>query len=170
MKNKIQLVNEIYRKFIGCFKIYENYLAGDLMINAKHLKPWAEQFVCLMCANVHPHMNYISLSSFHRLAVYLKFWCENAFISLTLLDPVSWWVYDTTFGVQITLWEQEYDIFVLWNWPKTSSYQLPYQRHSSSADCARKLVKGSNESVSHLVYAQKRFFWLGVADFLWVMS
>jgi len=36
-----------------------------------------------------------------------------------------------------------------WNWSKTSSCQLPYQRHSSSADCTRDLFKGSNGSVSH---------------------
>jgi len=37
----------------------------------------------------------------------------------------------------INIWEPGYDIFVLWNRPKTSSCWLPYQRHSSSADCAR---------------------------------
>jgi len=28
--------------------------------------------------------------------------------------------------------------------PKTSSFRLPYQRHSSSAECARELFKSSN--------------------------
>jgi len=30
--------------------------------------------------------------------------------------------------------------------PKTRSFQLPYQRHSSSTDCARELFKSSNGS------------------------
>jgi len=32
----------------------------------------------------------------------------------------------------LTFWEPGYDIFVLWNRPKTSGCQLPYQRPSSS--------------------------------------
>jgi len=32
--------------------------------------------------------------------------------------------------------------------PKTSCSRLPYQCHSSSADCARELFKGSNRSTS----------------------
>jgi len=35
--------------------------------------------------------------------------------------------------------------------PKTSSFWLHYQRHSSSADCTRELFKGSNRSASLLV-------------------
>jgi len=57
-----------------------------------------------------------------------------------------------------TLLQPGYDIFILWNWPKTSSCQLPCQRHSSSADCTRKLLKGSNESASLLVCTQNNFF------------
>ena len=54
----------------------------------------------------------------------------------------------------LSLWEPEYDIFVLRIRirPKTSSLQLPYQRPSSSADRARELFKGSNGS--------KKNFWL----------
>jgi len=48
----------------------------------------------------------------------------------------------------LTLWQPGYDIFVLWFQPKTSSCQLPYQRPSSSADCARELFNGSNGSAS----------------------
>jgi len=58
----------------------------------------------------------------------------------------------------LTLWDPGYDIFVLWNWPKTSSCQLPYQRPSSSADCKRELFNGSNESGSHLVCTWKKIF------------
>ena len=68
-----------------------------------------------------------------------------------------------------TLWEPGYDIFILWNPPKTSSCQLPYQHPSSSADCARELFKGSNGSDSLLDCTRKNF-WLRVADFLWVTS
>jgi len=49
---------------------------------------------------------------------------------------------------------------------KTSSFQLICQHHSSSADCARGLSKGSNGSASLLVSTQTNFFWFGVADFL----
>ena len=50
--------------------------------------------------------------------------------------------------------------------PKTSSFRLPNQRHSSSADCARELFKPSKDLASLLVCTQKNFFWLGLADFL----
>jgi len=69
-----------------------------------------------------------------------------------------------------TLWEPAYEYIVLRFRPKTSSCQLPYQRHSSSADCSRELFKGSNGSASLLVCTRKKIFWLGDADFLWVMS
>ena len=46
--------------------------------------------------------------------------------------------------VSLTLWEPAYDIFVLWFRPKNSSFRLPYQHPSSSADCARELLNGSN--------------------------
>ena len=49
--------------------------------------------------------------------------------------------------------------------PKTSCCQLPYQRHSSSADCTRKLFKGSNGSASPVVCTRKNFFCLGLTDF-----
>jgi len=41
--------------------------------------------------------------------------------------------------VLLVPWELVYDIFIPGNWPKTSSFRLPYQCHSSSADCAREL-------------------------------
>ena len=49
---------------------------------------------------------------------------------------------------------------------KNSSFRLPYQRPSSSADCARELLNGSKESASLADYTRKKFFWLGGADFL----
>jgi len=74
-----------------------------------------------------------------------------------------------------TLWEPVYEYIIPGFQPKSSSFksssfQLPYRRHSSSTDCARDLFKGSNRSASLLVSTWKIFFWLGVADFLWVMS
>jgi len=49
---------------------------------------------------------------------------------------------------------------------KNSSFCLPYQRHSSSADCARELFHGSNGSASLVDCTQKKFFLVGGADCL----
>jgi len=49
----------------------------------------------------------------------------------------------------LTRIEPAYVIFVLWFRPKNSNFQLPCQRPSSSADCARELFNGSNGSASH---------------------
>jgi len=46
--------------------------------------------------------------------------------------------------------------------PKTSSFWLPYQRHSSSVDCAKELFMGSNGSASLLVCTRKKNFGLGL--------
>jgi len=53
---------------------------------------------------------------------------------------------------------------------KNSSFRLPYQRPSSSADCARELFKGSNGSASQLDCTPKKIYWLGRVDFLWLLS
>jgi len=34
---------------------------------------------------------------------------------------------------------------------KNSSFRLPYQRSSSSADCARELFKGSKQPLTHQI-------------------
>jgi len=68
--------------------------------------------------------------------------------------------------VLLTLWELAYDIFVPRFRPKTSSFRLPYQRHSSSANCARELFKGSNGSASLLVCTQKNFLVGGCGFFV----
>ena len=65
----------------------------------------------------------------------------------------------------LTLWEPGYDIFVLRFRPKTSSGQLPYKRHSSSADCAKELFKGSNESDSPPESTRKKIFHWGLQIF-----
>jgi len=48
---------------------------------------------------------------------------------------------------------------------KNSSFRLPYQRPSSSADCARELFSGSNGSVSLVNCTRKKFFAWGVRFF-----
>jgi len=65
----------------------------------------------------------------------------------------------------LTLWELTYDIYVPRFRPKISSFQLPYQRPSSSADCARELFNGSNGSAGLLVCTQKNFFGWGLRNF-----
>ena len=69
------------------------------------------------------------------------------------------------YGAYLTLWEPAYDIFVPRFQPKNSSFRLPYQRHSSSADCTRELFNGSNGSANLLVCTRKKFFCLGVQIF-----
>ena len=66
----------------------------------------------------------------------------------------------------LTLWEPAYDVFVPRFRPKTSSCQLPYQCHSSSADCARELFKGSNGSASLVDCTQKNFLVGGCGFFM----
>ena len=48
---------------------------------------------------------------------------------------------------------------------KNSSFRLPYQRPSSSADCARDLFKGSNRSASLVDCTRKKIFGWGVRIF-----
>jgi len=64
----------------------------------------------------------------------------------------------------LTLWEPAYDIFVSRFRPKASSFWLSYQHHSPSADCARELFKGSNESANLLVCTWKKCL-VGVCGF-----
>jgi len=94
-------------------------------------------------------------------------------------QPISWWICNSTIlalrlcwftwfvvtGIScwknmqcLTLWELLDEYVVPGIQPKTSSFQLLYQRHSSSADCARELFKGSNGSDSLLVCNGKNFF------------
>jgi len=48
---------------------------------------------------------------------------------------------------------------------KNSSFWLPYQRPSFSADCARELFKDSNRSANLVDCTRKKFFLLGVRIF-----
>jgi len=48
---------------------------------------------------------------------------------------------------------------------KNSSFRLPYQRPSSSADCTRELFKGSNRSASLVDCTRKKIFWFRVQIF-----
>jgi len=43
-------------------------------------------------------------------------------------------------------WEPVYEFIVPRFRPKTTTFRLPYQRHSSSADCAKKHFKPSKDS------------------------
>ena len=55
-----------------------------------------------------------------------------------------------------------------WFWrfsQKNSSFWLPYQRPSSSADCARELFKGSNGSASLVDCTRKKIFAWGMRVF-----
>jgi len=71
----------------------------------------------------------------------------------------------TAVFIILTPWELGYDIFIPGNRPKTSSCQLPYQRHSSSADCTRELFKPSKDLASLLVCTQKENFLVGGCGF-----
>jgi len=62
----------------------------------------------------------------------------------------------------LTPWELVCEYIVPGFQPKTSSFQLPYQRHSSFGDCARELFKPSKDSASLLVCNEKTFFWFWV--------
>jgi len=66
---------------------------------------------------------------------------------------LSFW--DSTY---LTPWELVYDIFIPGNRLKTSSLRLPYQRHSSFADCAKELFKPSKNLASLLVCDEKCIF------------
>ena len=48
---------------------------------------------------------------------------------------------------------------------KNCNFQLPYQRLSSSADCARELFKSSNRSASLVDCTLKKFFLVGGCRF-----
>jgi len=48
---------------------------------------------------------------------------------------------------------------------KNSSFQLLYQRPSSSADCAGELFNGSNRSASLVDCTRKKIFCLGMLGF-----
>jgi len=66
---------------------------------------------------------------------------------------------------RLTPWEPVYKYIIPGFRPKTSSFRLPYQRHSSSANCARELFKSSKDLASLLVCTWKNIFWLRVAAF-----
>jgi len=94
--------------------------------------------------------------------IYCNNFFNEHFSDYVILNKMIW--------IFLTLWKPAYDIFVLQFQPKTSSFRLPYQCHSSSAYCTRDLFKGSNRSASLLAGTWNKIFWLGVADFLWLTS
>jgi len=58
-----------------------------------------------------------------------------------------------------------YVTFVPGNQPKTSSFWMPCQRHSSYADCAEELLKPSKDLASLLLGNKKYFFGWGLQIF-----
>jgi len=86
----------------------------------------------------------------------------NDYFLIILLEYLHF-VYVWT--VTLTLWEPVYEYIVPGFRPKTGCFRLPYQCHSSSADCARELFKGSNGSASLLVWTRKNVFGWGVRFF-----
>jgi len=71
--------------------------------------------------------------------------------SLAIYGAAKWWF--------STPWQTDYEYIVPGNWPKTSSFRLLYQRHSSYADCATELFKPSNDSATLLCTRKKCFGW-----------
>jgi len=62
----------------------------------------------------------------------------------------------------LTCWLPAYGIFVLRFRPKNSSFRLPYQRPSSSADCARELfIQGLKRIGQSSRLHSKQNFWVG---------
>jgi len=60
-----------------------------------------------------------------------------------------------------------YDIYSYFDFGITnSSFRLPYQRPSSSADCTRELFKGSNGSASLVDFTYKKLFGWGCGFFV----
>jgi len=84
------------------------------------------------------------------------------FLNSTRMQIGSWRFHSCTtekcYITAITLWEPVYDIFILRFRPKNISFWLPYQHHSSSANCTRELFKSSNRSASLLVCTWKKIF------------
>ena len=85
-----------------------------------------------------------SLLDFARLHGFWLFSSEVFQIKLLQGAIPNYWLIQQSWGhvgikdqCELTLWEPAYDIFVLRFRPKNSSFRLPYQRPSSSADCAR---------------------------------
>jgi len=82
-------------------------------------------------------------------------------LAVTVCDLSTWFVVLWA----LTPWWPVYKYIVHGNQPKTSSFQLPYQCHSSSTDCTRELFKPSNDSASLLICTWKKFFVWGLCNF-----
>jgi len=106
------------------------------------------------------HCWYIPLSIIHGSVIHSERYLRTTFswaINTAMYHAISY-SSSHTHPLSLTLWEPGYDIFVLWFRPKTSSCQLPYQRPSSSTNCARELFNGSNGSASLVDYTRKKIF------------
>ena len=110
-----------------------------------------------------------SLGTFYIIRHYLTSGLKSVYFCLVYShnqDAIgAWGSVPKTAQNHLTLWERAYDIFVPRFRPKNSSFWLPYQRHSSTADCAKELFSGSNGLASLLDCTRKKFFGWGLRIF-----
>jgi len=70
-------------------------------------------------------------------------------------------------SVHVYLFESKRTIYLYFDFGlKNSSFLLPCQRPSSTADCARELINGSNGSASLVDCTRKKFFGWGCGYFV----
>jgi len=80
------------------------------------------------------------------------------------MEALRYW--DTTLSCAFQHFESRPTIYLYFDFGlKNSSFRLPYQRPSSSADCAKELFKSSNGSASLVHCIRKKFFGWGVQIF-----
>ena len=160
---------------ILCLRKLYSFSASNFMHSYNKLLPnhFDEYFVPL--SSIHYHSTRLATSKNLFLP---RVNSSSGKCSLKFTGPKYGLQYQTILNFQpllpsngnLTLWEPTYDTFVLQFRLKNSCFRLPYQRLSSSVDCARDLFKGSNGSVSLIDCTRKKIFWLGVVDFLWLTS
>ena len=114
---------------------------------------------------------YLNCSNYSSL--FFKFFkfrcCSFCFIKRNLQLTLQVAAY-FTFYLIVHFWKETFEsrrtIYSYFDFGrKNSNFRLPYQRPTSSADCARELFKGSKESASLVDYNRKNIFWLGVRLF-----
>ena len=121
----------------------------------------------------HTEISSCSFPCFHHFILLFKYFTCSLFTNLhgdfwnaSGRNTCSMWIATGShFLLQLTPWLPGNDIFILWNWPKTSGFRLPYQLHSSSSDCARELFKPSKDWAS-LWVSNEKIFGLGFFFFL----
>ena len=93
----------------------------------------------------------------------------HEFIIIQLLGEIANWFWaQKVWKTQVSINTLRAGVRYIRTWIsglKISSFRLPYQRPSSSADCARELLNGSNGSPSLVDYIRKKLFLVGVCGF-----